>query len=239
MTVQWKNLGKLAYITSGIVDIVDPLDIGNVQISKPTLATNVNCTVYLNKGLVFSNGQNKVIQEIGNVTQDSDLALSYHAKEFFTSVRELYFQAQITFTRPDGTKYLRIITKTMPISHSREEVEKGLKSSIIGIRAVRESAELAQKGDYQKARINLISNQRLLQRGMKNKAHQYQYINFIKQSERLDGFMREAQQQEEVFGLKKQPSELLNNDRRLKRDDSAAKNIVQMKNVNRSMFETV
>lgn len=56
-------------------------------------------------------------------------------------------------------------------------------------------------------------------------------------AQRLDGFMRETQQQEEVFGLmKKKDSESLTKERKLMRDDSAAKNIVQMKSVPLSVF---
>jgi len=232
-----ENLGVLTDSTSGTIDVVDPIDIGSISIDMPILATNVSCEVHLNKGLCFSNGSNVSNQDVGNVTSDTDLTFSYGVKEFFTTVKELYFQAQITYTRSDGTKLLRVTTKTMPITHSREEAENSLKSSIIGMRAVRESANLAQKGDYKNARIKLISNQRLLQKGMKTQDNQIHYVQFIKQSERLDGFMRETQQQEEVFGLEKKDMEEISKNRKLARDDSAAKNIVQMKNVTKKMFE--
>jgi hypothetical protein len=80
---------------------------------------------------------------------------------------------------------------------------------------------MAQQGSYQKARVNLISCMRLLQRGMKTKKNQQEYIQYalwgvvclfvclfvlfvflrvlicryIVQGEKLDGFMRHVQAQ--------------------------------------------
>jgi hypothetical protein len=84
------------------------------------------------------------------------------------------------------------------------------------------------------ARVNLISSMRLLQRGMLTSKQQREYINFIRQSERLDGFMREAQQQEEMLAM--QQSRVTVEERKMARDDSAAKNIVQMKLVSGAAF---
>lgn len=140
-----ENLGTLADQTSGIVDIVDPLDLAKVKINKQILATNVSCTVHLNKGLFFPSGQNHITQDFGNVMDDTDLVFSFGPREFFTTTKELYFQAQITYTKMDGTKFLRVVTKTMPITHSREQAESALNAAIIGLRAVRESAAIAQQ----------------------------------------------------------------------------------------------
>lgn len=96
---------------------------------------------------------------------------------------------------------------------------------------VQHAALLAQRGDYQRARMRLISNQRLLQRGMKSKEVQASYVRYIQQAERLDGFMREAAAMEKVFGKADDKS------RAAQRDDVAARNIVQMKNAPRALFE--
>lgn len=60
----------------------------------------------------------------------------------------------------------------------------------------------------------------------------FRYIQFIKQAERLDGFMREAQMQRKLLGainLRLSSSK--------ERDDSASKNIIQMKTVSKKMFQ--
>jgi hypothetical protein len=52
--------------------------------------------------------------------------------------------------------------------------------------------------------------------------------------QRLDGFMREAQQQEEMLAM--QRGRVTVEERKMGRDDSAAKNIVQMKLISCSAF---
>jgi len=240
-----ENLGKLADLTSGTVEIVNPLELGSKVVSilnKPVVATSVECHFYIHINLRFTfpefltpkASQNVLAVEVGNVTEDSDETLEFKPNEFFEPTGELPFQAQIWFTTPDGGRYLRVVTRRAGFTHDREEAEKRLDSAIMALHAVHKSATLAQSGNYLQARVNLISNQRLLQRGMRSKSQQTHYVNFIKQSERLDGFMREAQQQDDVFSVVQDRSHV---DRAAERDDSAAKNIVQMKKISLLAFD--
>ena len=98
-----------------------------------------------------------------------------------------------------------------------------MNAPVVGCHAVRHCAAVAQAGGYARARVQLISTLRLLQRGMKSKAQQSGYINFVRQGEKLDGFMREGQREAKLAAG-------------MQRDDSAAKNIVQMKSVPLSAF---
>ncbi len=165
---------------------------------------------------------------MGNVTEDIDLTFGFTLDPSVPlKTDDVTIQAQIIYSRLDGGRYLRVITKTQRVTNKREESEVSMNASIVALKAVQESAKIAQHGDYQNARINLISHQRMLQRGMKRRDQQRAYINFIKQGEKLDGFMREAQAQEAIFGKSEDTSN---------RDDSAAKNIVQMKGAPLSVF---
>ena len=77
--------------------------------------------------------------------------------------------------------------------------------------------------------MTLISTQRLLQNGMTSLKSQREYIHFIVQAEKLDGFMRQAQAQANVLGSMKGVSFE-------GKDDSAQKNIVQMKQAHFALF---
>jgi len=225
-------LGSLADITAGVVDIVDPLDLSkqvSAVMSKPILGTGMTCTIIGNKKFIFvESGSNKTIREVGNVTGDSDFTFRYKATKYFSTDKKMVFQARLSYSRPDGAQVLRIISKNLTVTGDRELMENSINSALVAMAAVQRSAELAQKGEYKSARINLISTQRLLQRGMHSRASQREYINFIVQAEKLDGFMRQAQAQEAVLGENK-----------AMRDDSAAKNIVQMKQACYSLFSAV
>jgi len=108
-------------------------------------------------------------------------------------------------------------------------VEDNIDSTVISINAIHESARMAHLGNYNDARINLLSVQRLLQRGMKTVKHQKNYMSFIVQAEKLDQFMRENQQQELVFGSNQQT-------KAKSRDDDSSKNLFQMKSISVNTF---
>lgn len=229
-----EHLGTLADMTSGTVDIVDPLDLSKqvAQIlSKPVLATGVTLRMLVDSNLVFpSTGNNSDIREYGTVNSDTDPTFSFESRKPLKSSeansKYLYFQAQLTYSRPDGAKVRRVATKKLEWTNNREEMEKTLNSAVVALQAVQDSATLAQRGEYQTARINLISKMRLLQQGMKSKKNQKEYINFIIQGEKLDGFIRQVLAQSDLMGKTFTGT-----------DDSAAKNIVQMKQAAIALFE--
>jgi len=228
-------LGALADLTSGVVDIVDPSDLSKVVsavMSKPILGTGVTLKLICGEHFVFSDTFSKeTIREFGNVTADTDLTFSFSSTSYFAEPSVVPFQAQIMYSRPDGAQITRTITKMIPIHSNRDQVEgTNLQAGIIAMRAIQHSASLAQNRDYKSARANLISAMRVLQRCMKSRKQQREYINFIIQSEKLDGFMRQSQVQENLIGDGGQ-NEL--------KDDSAAKNIVQMKQASYSLFASV
>jgi len=217
-------------LTMGSVDILDPIETEQKAKVKQAVATNTNVKLFMNQKVQSNETGNSVVDTfIGNVTVDTDLTFPFAAKEPIPVQNKLIFQAAIEYVKPGG-KYVRIISQSIPVTIDSEEMEKTGKCEIIGMKAVHDSAKIAQKGNYQEARMNLISNMRLLQRCMKTKQQQSQYIKFIKQAERLDGFMREAQHKQKILGSKGL------RESQSKRDDSAAKNIIVMKTVPRTEF---
>lgn len=65
---------------------------------------------------------------------------------------------------------------------------------------------------------------------MKSQKHQKDYISYVVQAEKLDQFMREAQQHESVFGVQGESA------RKERRDDDSSKAMFQMKNVSVRTF---
>jgi len=227
------QLGQIADISSGTVDIVDPLDLSKqvVQImNKPILGTGVTCKMVLDQNLVFcSTGTNKDVKEFGSVTSDCDLSFGFEPKQQKNEHKgPVYVQAQLSYTRPNGAKITRIFTKKLETTHNSDQMEANLDSGVVGLHAVQASAELAHCGEYNEARAKLISVMRLLQRGMKTKKNQREYVNYVVQAEKLDGFMRQAMVQAELLGQQIGG-----------KDDSAAKNIVQMKQASLQLFQEV
>lgn len=85
---------------------------------------------------------------------------------------------------------------------------------------------MAQMRNYNDARINLLSVNRLLQRGLTTPQHLRDFISFCFHAEKLDSFMRETQQYEEVFGWNFITS----------RDGNSSKAIYQQKGLSKDSF---
>merc|ERR1719191_1055263 len=108
------------------------------------------------------------------------------------------------------------------ITGSREESESDINGTGIALRGIHSAARMAQQGEYRAARVLLISTCRLLQRAMRTFAHQESYLSFVVQAEKLDGFMRERESQEQVFGAD-------GGSKQRGRDDDASRAMYQMK----------
>ena len=137
------------------------------------------------------------------------------------------FQMRLEYTLTTGERMLTIITQTIKVTEERAQAETNLNGTVSALAAIHHAAELAQSGAYLNARAALISTQRMLQRAMRTSsvANQKAYLSFIVQAEKLDGFMRERQAAEQVFGACNSKA------RQVQRDDEAAKAMYQMKSI--------
>lgn len=139
-----ETLSKLCELTGGMVERVNPTNLtknfANI-LAKPVIASNVITKVKLHKGLMFRNelpqnlseDSTLLVKDLGNVTEDSVFTFEYTIKPIaqlvemedidLTEVKQFPFQAQISFTALDGSKYLRVINKQQVVSNEREELE--------------------------------------------------------------------------------------------------------------------
>lgn len=76
-----ENLGTVADITNGQVEIATPMNLSakfTQLLNKPVVATNLSCTVLVNKNLAFKReGLFKVTKELGNITVIEQLLLFF------------------------------------------------------------------------------------------------------------------------------------------------------------------
>lgn len=73
----------------------------------------------------------------------------------YTSVCHLFIisiQIQIRYRRKDGSKWLRVISKSRQVTADRDEHEKTSNVAITGLATVQTSARLAHNGRVQEAR---------------------------------------------------------------------------------------
>merc|ERR1719502_1917306 len=138
-------------------------------------------------------------------------------------------QAQMKYIGRDGGEYLAVVTEDLSVSTDRCDIEQSMDPEVVAVSAIQYAARLAQEGKYRAARSELISTQRLLQRGMASLAVQKSYVPFIIQAEKLDQFIREREAQEAIGARS-------SDRRRADRDDEAAQAMYQMKSLNVARF---
>eukprot|EP00475_Leptophrys_vorax_P037326 TRINITY_DN6417_c0_g1_i1.p1 TRINITY_DN6417_c0_g1~~TRINITY_DN6417_c0_g1_i1.p1 ORF type:complete len:723 (-),score=215.14 TRINITY_DN6417_c0_g1_i1:50-2218(-) len=159
-----ENLGEVADLTGGSVERVNPLDLAkNLQgiLSNEVLATSVSATMILHHGLEFRNlldgehaqkGFNAITKDIGNVFQDTEVFFEYQTRKKemakFKHLSSLPFQVQIIFTRLDGAKCARIITRRQKLTLDRKKAQKNVKVDVIAANAAQLSAVHARRGSF-------------------------------------------------------------------------------------------
>jgi len=157
--------------------IVDPLNLTknfNFILQNAIIATDVSATMVLNKALTFRHEKNaennKAVREIGNVTQESIITFEYYPKnkEDFKNVSDVCFQVQISFTKLDGSKCIRIISKRQKITYDRQEAEKHVNVNVVGLHSQVQAAQKAAEGKYSAARLIQKRNMRMVRRTLAN-----------------------------------------------------------------------
>lgn len=106
------------------------------------------------------------------MTADTELSFEYMVKPRAERVRlglnditELPFQVQIHYTRiADGSKYVRVISQSKPVSKDRRVCEASAKIDVLSSHAMQTSGFLAGEGDYTTSRVHNRAMQKMMQR---------------------------------------------------------------------------
>lgn len=244
-TANLEVLGILPKLTNGNMDVVDPVRL-TMQLRsmacKETVATGVSVTCRLPRPFQFLDRAGKriggtALAEMGMVTTDTDLMFPFSCcvddeDEVQGPVQSqtdpVAAQVEIRYSRRGGTR-VRVSTRQFTVTPIRDDCEMQLNPAVLGTSAIHTAADRAQVGDYKAARVLLISTLRLLQRALAGKrvGQSACYINYVRQAERLDGFMRISQEQAAIFQTNTTKG---SKGADQKRDDTASRNILQMRN---------
>jgi len=169
-------IAKVAADTRGINHIVEPLKLTknfNFILQNAIIATEVTATMFLNKALTFRHEKTvidnfKALREIGNVTAESIITFEYYPKDkdVLKGTKELLFQVQINFTKLDGSKCVRIMSKRVEVTHDRLEAEKHVNVNVVGLHSQFQAAQKAAEGKYTAARMIQKRNMRMVRRAL-------------------------------------------------------------------------
>jgi hypothetical protein len=239
-----ENLGTCADLTGGQVEMVDLQALSTkvgAMLANATLGTGVQMTLIAGAGISL-HSSTPALQKgsacvathtVGTATSRSDVTMKVEimGDSLHQCDPSVPIQLQLRYTKTDGEEVLQVLTVRPNISRNRDEVEQELNSTCVALAGIHAAARLAQKGEYRAARVELISTCRLLQRAMHTLAHQESYVSFIVQAEKLDGFMRECESQEKLFGM--------SSGCQRGRDDDASRSMYQMKSLSVHELTTI
>jgi Mg-chelatase subunit ChlD len=162
-----------AELSSGTINILHPLEIVR-QIRKiaqnPIVASEVETVLVSRPAVEFKGPKmspvvSKTIIEVGNAMQDTDLAVPFNIDvDKLGKSQELPFQTQFVYRHKNGGKYLRVITKTKKVTADRKTMEKTSNLAVLGLAALHSSAQLAQEGKVEEARMYLQVTTCLMER---------------------------------------------------------------------------
>lgn len=203
-------------------------------LSSPIIATNVKMKVIIHQGLEFRNEEaenlnvekNVLTKDMGNVSADSEMTFEYKVKsieeleksiEFdITKMTHLPFQTQIEFTKLDGMKCIRVITKVQEISNDREEVEAVADAQILGVNCVQQAAKLARRGSFRKAQAYMKgqrihwgekANNSEAEKAVRGNLHKVQNIYGMlqQQNDMEENYASDDEHEDKVGGLASAP----------------------------------
>eukprot|EP00727_Mastigamoeba_balamuthi_P005505 m51a1_g1574 hypothetical protein (906) ;mRNA; f:87526-90624 len=228
-----ESLGAAVDKTAGSIERVDPrklvTELSAIVGAPKTIAYGAMAMVLLHRSLRF-HGEFAdeheqrfwVVKDLGNVTPVSECTFSYtfRPKEEVdaSGLREIPFQVQLLYTRPDGATLLRVATTSVPVTEDRSEAEKSVDITVVGHHAAQRAAKLAKEGNYDEAQLEARAAQKFMARvGVEEK----QLVSFAEQVDQMDCVMREERKKDKAGGAKKA-------ERKAQRTDESAVAISKM-----------
>jgi len=202
--VNVEYIGKVAMGTNGFNDIVDPLKLTknfNFLLENPIIATDVVVKMFIHLGLKWFNEENPInnyscLRNVGIANKESSITFEFGMSDVdIGDLKSLPFQVQIHYTRLDGAKCIRVMSKKQEVTEVREVAEENLNVGVIGLHSMQQTAKNIEEGDYTKARLKTITHQKLVKRALKSKKNKTkedddEYVSWMVEAEKMDTMIR-------------------------------------------------
>lgn len=108
----------------------------------------------------------------------------------------LPFQVQICYTRPDGMKCMRVLTRTQKVTRSKKVAERSMSMAVVAGHAASQAGSMASKGAYQSTRVSMRAWSNLMSRNSATEKAQEQVKRFGSEMAALDNELLTAQSTE-------------------------------------------
>lgn len=215
-----QTLSQIPEVTGGDVQRMKAEELtknfGNV-LNAELIATKVVMKVKIHEGIEFRNEDKAVLsenntlltKELGNVTTDTVVTFEYRMKETdeleklknidMTKVTRLPFQTQLEYTKLDGMRCIRSITKVQDVSHDKEEAAKDLNAGLIATNVQQRTAQMAKDGNFREAQAYSVMNKNFFKKNIRESDEKQQevYHQFKHQMNDMYGMIHEQNNMED------------------------------------------
>ena len=194
-----ETLSPLYDKTGGNVDIIEPDELKNNfanMMRQEVIATRVVVKVKLHKALEFRNEDEKdlskektiLTRDVGNVTEDSEITFEYRVKDQeqldklegfeFDKIERIPFQTIIEYTKLDGMKCIRTITKVQQITDDASKVKNEMNLEVLAVNAAQQASKLANRGQFREAQAYSVNQKKYIKSNLKSSADEKLYKNW-------------------------------------------------------------
>lgn len=221
-------IGKLADITQGDTDIVDPLKIMDTFssiVDSKIVATNVVVKLFLHKVFKFPQDDNWKTEEpkeginlfatrdIGSCFEDTEITAEFMQREeedlakilgskiemeLNNESAHMPFQVQISYTTLTGMKCMRVITKTKEITRNQEEAENDIDVAVFGMHSNAKQASLAQQGMLDEAVHHSEQVNQIMMKNIQTGEEKTGYTNYISGQNEFMSRVKNVQQKSQM-----------------------------------------
>jgi len=231
-----EQLGTLADITRGQVDLVDPLNLNfSTMLQDSVIATNCIVTVVLHQYLSFRNepdvvktpcGVSSLTRDVGNITSASNVTFEFNALVPQSQQIEVVpFQVLITYTKLNGFVCRKVMTVSQPTTRDPAVAEQDIDIRVVSANLAQQSARMAQTGSYEAALSNATMVKEMVQRTKQTEKNKELFAIFMTEYDEISKDLASAISSEESLGLDTSAAA-----RKNARSDQTAKKLYNYKN---------
>lgn len=217
-----ENLIILSDRTGGEVNVIDPTEAGfqfSHVLSSESIATNVTVKIKLHQAFEFKNEQaqnlngNKTMltKILGNVTEATEITFSYRIKdaeelkeiEGFTldDLPNIPFQSQIEYSKLDGTKCVRIISKILETSDDAAKINEEANLGIIAVNCAHQATNLVREGKFREAQALSVNNKKFIKNNLKSEKDQKMFKAYKQDMNEMYNQIHEQNNLEEMMDV--------------------------------------
>ncbi|KAI8785193.1 circularly permutated Ras protein 1 [Biomphalaria glabrata] len=169
------HVSAAAELTGGTTNKLNPVEIIRqlrLIAQNEVVATTVTVRLFLQPEFVFDEPDygenlNTLEKEVGTARKEANLTFRFKLKDATQAknLNSVPFQAQICYTRKDGMRCLRVLSKQTEATSDRQTMEQNINIAVMGVSAMKTTAKLANAGKNIDAQHHLKNVKRLVRRG--------------------------------------------------------------------------